>query len=57
MQPTQTDNMLLSSQILGTPCGSQGAMQRLVKRMTRFWTSRSARDTLDELCTACKKLK
>ncbi|XP_077985795.1 serine/threonine-protein kinase Chk1-like [Glandiceps talaboti] len=40
-QPVHMDNMLVSSQLQCTPGGSQTPMQRLVKRMTRFFTNLS----------------
>uniref|UniRef100_A0A6Q2YXZ2 Serine/threonine-protein kinase CHK1 n=1 Tax=Esox lucius TaxID=8010 RepID=A0A6Q2YXZ2_ESOLU len=38
-QPARPDNMLLCSQLLGTPGASQTPWQRLVRRMTRFFTT------------------
>ncbi|KAH0517013.1 Dolichyl-diphosphooligosaccharide--protein glycosyltransferase subunit STT3A [Microtus ochrogaster] len=41
-QPTCPDHMLVNSQLLGTPGSSQNPWQRLVKRMTRFFTKLDA---------------
>ncbi|XP_070547544.1 serine/threonine-protein kinase Chk1-like isoform X2 [Ptychodera flava] len=41
-QPVHMDDMLVSSQLQCTPGSSQTPMQRLVKRMTRFFTNLSA---------------
>ncbi|KAG5844553.1 hypothetical protein ANANG_G00163710 [Anguilla anguilla] len=38
-QPACPDHMLLGSQLLGTPGSSQTPWQRLVRRMTRFFTT------------------
>ncbi|KAG1689530.1 Serine/threonine-protein kinase grp [Nymphon striatum] len=55
-QPARPENMLLSSQLQGTPSASQGPMQRLVKRLTRFFVSTSPHDTIKELKTTFDKL-
>ena len=41
-QPTCPEHMLVNSQLLGTPGSSQNPWQRLVKRMTRFFTKLDA---------------
>jgi serine/threonine-protein kinase Chk1 len=46
-QPAQLDNLLLSTQ--GTTQGSQTPLQRLVKRMTRFWVRTDIEATEREL--------
>jgi len=46
-QPAQLDNMFLSSQ--GATQGSQTPVQRLVKRMTRFWVTTDSESTEAEL--------
>ncbi|XP_067113404.1 serine/threonine-protein kinase Chk1 [Osmerus mordax] len=38
-QPARPEHMLLGSQLLGTPGASQTPWQRLVRRMTRFFTT------------------
>uniref|UniRef100_A0AAV2JCK4 Uncharacterized protein n=1 Tax=Knipowitschia caucasica TaxID=637954 RepID=A0AAV2JCK4_KNICA len=38
-QPIKPEHMLLGSQLLGTPGASQNPWQRLVRRMTRFFTN------------------
>ncbi|XP_076805034.1 serine/threonine-protein kinase Chk1-like isoform X2 [Clavelina lepadiformis] len=56
-QPVQADNMLLSTQCMGTPGSSQTALQRLGKRMTRFWTKKGVQETMAEICKACENLE
>jgi len=58
-QPAQPENMLCSTQ--GATQGSQTPLQRLVKRMTRFWvrteketTERELREVLDRMHYTCK---
>ncbi|XP_071095702.1 serine/threonine-protein kinase Chk1-like [Haliotis cracherodii] len=48
-QPVQADKMLLSSQIQGTPGSSQTPMQKLVRRMTRFFVKTCRDETLSEM--------
>lgn len=48
-QPIHPDHMLLSSQFQGTPGSSQTPMQKLVRRMTRFFVKTDKNDTLKEL--------
>lgn len=48
-QPLHPDHMLLSSQIQGTPGSSQTPMQKLVRRMTRFFVKTDKTDTLKEI--------
>ncbi|XP_050416175.1 serine/threonine-protein kinase Chk1 [Patella vulgata] len=48
-QPVHLDNMLLSSQIQGTPGSSQTPMQKLVRRMTRFFVKTDQEETLQEI--------
>ncbi|CAI9532849.1 unnamed protein product [Staurois parvus] len=55
-QPACPENMLLSSQLLGTPGASQNPWQRLVKRMTRFFTNVDAESTYNNLKDACEKM-
>lgn len=81
-QPNQPENMLLGSQLLGTPGASQvttssvsapginlikclrsfyllcfqSPWQRLVRRMTRFFTNVNADDSLTALKDACDSL-
>lgn len=62
-QPAAIDDMFLSTQMLSTPFGSsQNIYQRLVKRMTRFFSnvdSKSTwtqlRDLFDKFNYSCKK--
>jgi len=58
-QPAQLDNMLVSTQ--GGTQSSQTPLQRLVKRMTRFWvktnmesTERELRSRLESLSICCR---
>ncbi|XP_057604644.1 serine/threonine-protein kinase Chk1 isoform X2 [Hippopotamus amphibius kiboko] len=55
-QPTCPDHMLLNSQLLGTPGSSQNPWQRLVKRMTRFFTKLDADKSYQYLKETCEKL-
>ncbi|XP_002132124.3 serine/threonine-protein kinase Chk1 [Ciona intestinalis] len=56
-QPDQSTSMLVSTQFLSTPCSSQTALQRLVKRMTRFWSCKNTCDTLNTIKAVCKQLE
>ncbi|NXU77839.1 CHK1 kinase, partial [Oreotrochilus melanogaster] len=55
-QPARPEHMLLSSQLLGTPGSSQSPWQRLVKRMTRFFTKLDAEGSYRALWEACEKM-
>ncbi|KAF1378587.1 hypothetical protein PFLUV_G00192090 [Perca fluviatilis] len=55
-QPTKPEHMLLGSQLLGTPGASQSPWQRLVRRMTRFFTTVNADVSLSALKDACDGL-
>ncbi|XP_037604557.1 serine/threonine-protein kinase Chk1 [Sebastes umbrosus] len=55
-QPTKPEHMLLGSQLLGTPGASQSQWQRLVRRMTRFFTTANADVSLSSLKDACDGL-
>ncbi|MBZ3881575.1 Dolichyl-diphosphooligosaccharide--protein glycosyltransferase subunit STT3A [Sciurus carolinensis] len=55
-QPACPDHMLLNSQLLGTPGSSQNPWQRLVKRMTRFFTKLDADKSYQCLKETCEKL-
>ncbi|TMS14379.1 serine/threonine-protein kinase Chk1 [Larimichthys crocea] len=55
-QPTKPEHMLLGSQLLGTPGASQSPLQRLVRRMTRFFTTVNADASLTALKDACDSL-
>uniref|UniRef100_A0A671VEM1 Serine/threonine-protein kinase CHK1 n=1 Tax=Sparus aurata TaxID=8175 RepID=A0A671VEM1_SPAAU len=55
-QPTKPEHMLLGSQLLGTPGASQSQWQRLVRRMTRFFTTVSADASITALNVACDGL-
>lgn len=48
-QPIKPENMLLGSQLLCTPGASQNPWQRLVRRMTRFFTNVDAEASLTAL--------
>uniref|UniRef100_A0A3B5AAN8 Serine/threonine-protein kinase CHK1 n=1 Tax=Stegastes partitus TaxID=144197 RepID=A0A3B5AAN8_9TELE len=52
-QPTKPEHMLLCSQLLGTPGASQSPWQRLVRRMTRFFTTVNADASLSALKDTC----
>ncbi|XP_039250121.2 serine/threonine-protein kinase Chk1-like [Styela clava] len=54
-QPVEMDNMLLSSQWMNTPATTQNMWQKLVKRMTRFWSSKTTEETINEITKVCKK--
>ncbi|KAJ8402153.1 hypothetical protein AAFF_G00370180 [Aldrovandia affinis] len=49
-QPACTEHMLLGTQLLSTPGASQGPWQRLVRRMTRFFTILP----VEQSCTALR---
>ncbi|XP_059912930.1 serine/threonine-protein kinase Chk1 [Gadus macrocephalus] len=53
-QPTRTEHMLLGSQLLGTPGASQTPWQRLVRRMTRFFTTKNVDDSFSALRDTCE---
>ncbi|KAM8795510.1 serine/threonine-protein kinase Chk1 [Eudromia elegans] len=55
-QPARPEHMLLNSQFLGTPGSSQGPWQRLVRRMTRFFTRLDAAGSYRALRDACDRL-
>uniref|UniRef100_A0A3Q1C699 Serine/threonine-protein kinase Chk1 n=1 Tax=Amphiprion ocellaris TaxID=80972 RepID=A0A3Q1C699_AMPOC len=55
-QPTKPEHMLLGSQFLGTPGASQSLWQRLVRRMTRFFTTVDADASLSALKDTCDGL-
>ncbi|NWW90231.1 CHK1 kinase, partial [Rhynochetos jubatus] len=55
-QPACPEHMLVNSQLLGTPGSSQSPWQRLVKRMTRFFTKLDADGSYCALREACEKL-
>ncbi|KAM4703947.1 serine/threonine-protein kinase Chk1 isoform 1-T1 [Rhinophrynus dorsalis] len=55
-QPARPENMLLNSQLLGTPGSSQNPWQRLVKRMTRFFTKVDAEHSYSSLKDTCEKM-
>ncbi|XP_038610659.1 serine/threonine-protein kinase Chk1 isoform X3 [Tachyglossus aculeatus] len=55
-QPACPDHMLLNSQLLATPGSSQNPWQRLVKRMTRFFTKLDADKSYHCLKETCEKL-
>ncbi|XP_040907615.1 serine/threonine-protein kinase Chk1 [Toxotes jaculatrix] len=55
-QPTKPEHMLLGSQLLGTPGASQSPWQRLVRRMTRFFTAVDADASLSALKDVCDGL-
>ncbi|XP_045070779.1 LOW QUALITY PROTEIN: serine/threonine-protein kinase Chk1-like [Coregonus clupeaformis] len=52
-QPARPDNMLLGSQLLGTPGASQNPWQRLVRRMTRFFTTLDSSASCSALRDTC----
>ncbi|MEQ2258300.1 Serine/threonine-protein kinase Chk1 [Xenotaenia resolanae] len=52
-QPTKPEHMLLGSQLLATPGASQSLWQRLVRRMTRFFTNVNADASLSALKDVC----
>uniref|UniRef100_A0A667Y8L2 non-specific serine/threonine protein kinase n=1 Tax=Myripristis murdjan TaxID=586833 RepID=A0A667Y8L2_9TELE len=53
-QPAKPEHMLLGSQLVGTPGASQTPWQRLVRRMTRFFTTVDADASLAALINICK---
>ncbi|XP_067166122.1 serine/threonine-protein kinase Chk1 [Apteryx mantelli] len=55
-QPARPEHMLLNSQLLGTPGSSQSPWQRLVKRMTRFFTKLDAAGSYRTLQEVCEKM-
>ncbi|XP_063799852.1 serine/threonine-protein kinase Chk1 [Pseudophryne corroboree] len=55
-QPACPENMLLSSQLMGTPGSSQNPWQRLVKRMTRFFTKVDAESSYSSLKETCEAM-
>ncbi|XP_064029315.1 serine/threonine-protein kinase Chk1 isoform X2 [Pogoniulus pusillus] len=55
-QPACPEHMLVNSQLLGTPGSSQSPWQRLVKRMTRFFTKLDADGSYRALQEVCEKL-
>lgn len=56
-QPTQLDDLLLSTQLLSTQsCENQNSLQKLVKRMTRFHVKVSQEEALNYLTMALDKL-
>ncbi|XP_038635107.1 serine/threonine-protein kinase Chk1 isoform X2 [Scyliorhinus canicula] len=55
-QPICTDHMLVGSQLQSTPGSSQNPWQRLVKRMTRFFTKLNAEQSYLALKDVCEKL-
>ncbi|NXG23454.1 CHK1 kinase, partial [Grallaria varia] len=55
-QPACPEHMLLNSQLLGTPGSSQSPWQRLVKRMTRFFTKLDADGSYRALKEVCEKM-
>ncbi|KAG7217277.1 hypothetical protein INR49_027821 [Caranx melampygus] len=55
-QPTKPEHMLLGSQLLGTPGASQSPWQRLVRRMTRFFTVVNADASVCALKDACNSM-
>ncbi|CAK6953856.1 serine/threonine-protein kinase Chk1 [Scomber scombrus] len=55
-QPTKPEHMLLGSQLLATPGASQTPWQRLVRRMTRFFTTVNADSSLTALKDVCDGL-
>ncbi|KAL1418707.1 hypothetical protein MTO96_025739 [Rhipicephalus appendiculatus] len=55
-QPAHLDDMLLSTQTQGTQSSSQTPLQRLVKRMTRFFVTTDAQQTVEELKSLFERL-
>ncbi|XP_064380427.1 serine/threonine-protein kinase Chk1 [Dromaius novaehollandiae] len=55
-QPARPEHMLLNSQLLGTPGSSQSPWQRLVKRMTRFFTKLDAACSYRALKEVCERM-
>ncbi|KAK2190808.1 hypothetical protein NP493_68g05032 [Ridgeia piscesae] len=54
-QPVQPHHMLLGSQLNCTPGSSLTPMQRLVRRMTRFFVKTNAEDTMSHLIEVLEK--
>ncbi|XP_037543337.1 serine/threonine-protein kinase Chk1 [Nematolebias whitei] len=52
-QPTKPEHMLLGTQMVSTPGASQSPWQKLVRRMTRFFTSVNADASLSALKEVC----
>ncbi|XP_056141151.1 serine/threonine-protein kinase Chk1 [Lampris incognitus] len=52
-QPAKPEHMLLGSQLIGTPGASQTPWQRLVRRMTRFFTTVDFDSSFAALRDAC----
>ncbi|XP_071957573.1 serine/threonine-protein kinase Chk1-like [Antedon mediterranea] len=55
-QPVHLDDMLLGSQLPCTPGNSQTPFQKLVKRMTRFFTKYSVEESIHSLLEVLEKL-
>lgn len=55
-QPAHLDDLLLSTQTQGTQSSSQTPLQRLVKRMTRFFVTTDAQQTVEELKSLFERL-
>ncbi|NXC78672.1 CHK1 kinase, partial [Anhinga anhinga] len=55
-QPACPEHMLVNSQLLGTPGSPQSPWQRLVKRMTRFFTKLDADGSYRALNEVCEKM-
>lgn len=55
-QPAHLEDMLLSTQTLGTQGSSQTPLQKLVKRMTRFFVTTNAQQTVEELKSLFERL-
>ncbi|KAJ8316319.1 hypothetical protein KUTeg_006333 [Tegillarca granosa] len=55
-QPVHPDHMLLSSQFQGTPGSSQTPLQKLVRRMTRFFVKTDKEATINEIEKLCEQL-
>ncbi|XP_064471226.1 serine/threonine-protein kinase Chk1-like isoform X2 [Ornithodoros turicata] len=55
-QPAHLEDMLLSTQTQGTQGSSQTPLQKLVKRMTRFFVTTSVQATLEEMKCLFEKL-
>jgi len=54
-QPVHPDHMLLGSQLQATPGSSQTPLQRLVRRMTRFFVKQNLEDTAKHLQNTLEK--
>lgn len=56
-QPSRPENMLVSTQASTASqfSASQNMYQRLVRRMTRFFTNTDVKDTVDQLCLAFER--